>query len=142
MPSFNIRRPSKSSLPQKVIIVEDDAILGLELETTLKEAGIEHVEVCSTTSCTISRLREGTYDAIVLDGQLADSDDGFAIADLVSALGEEDMRIVFQTGSPEDIPEHLLSLGPVLAKPYDPQKLVEALTEKPRASLLAMLRGD
>ncbi|MHA7820061.1 MAG: response regulator [Erythrobacter sp.] len=141
MSAFTLRRSTKPSRPRRVIVVEDDAVHGLMIEKTLHDSGIEHVEVCPSTACTLPKLKSGSYDAIVLDGHLADTNEGWAIAELVRAMGEGQTRIVFQTGSPEEIPEHIRRLGPVLTKPYHPRDLVAALEQKPRAGLIAMLRG-
>ncbi|MFU7527562.1 response regulator transcription factor [Qipengyuania sp. ASV99] len=130
----------KRSLPAKVIVVEDDPVLGLSIEQTLIDNGFANVTICPTASCTLGKLRSGSYDAVVLDVHLADSDEGWGIAELVNALGDDNVRIVFQTGSPDDIPAHIRQLGPVLTKPYDPQELVAALRQRPRAGLLALLR--
>lgn len=131
---------SRIQTPRTVIVVEDDAVLGLNIEQALKDAGISEVTICASAACTLDRLRNGSFDAMVLDVHLADSNEGWEIAELVNALGVSNTRIVFQTGSPEAIPPHIRQLGPVLTKPYDPQDLVEALKKKPKAGLLALLR--
>ena len=141
MPSFTLGRSRKSTRPRNVIVVEDDAVLGLAIEQALSESGIASVSICPSTACTLDRLREGSYDAIVLDVHLADSNEGWEIAELVTALGEEETRIVFQTDSPEAIPEHVRQLGPILTKPCDPDQLIAALSEQPRPGLLKILRG-
>jgi len=139
MSSIALRKTQKSALPQKVIVVEDDAVLGLTIEQTLIDGGIGEVTVCSTAACTLSKLRAGSYDAVVLDVHLADSDEGWEIAELVRAMGDKEVRIVFQTGTPEEIPADIRQLGSVLAKPYDPQDLLDALRQKPVAGLLSLL---
>jgi CheY-like chemotaxis protein len=140
MVSLPFRKPLSPALPRRVIVVEDDAVLGLSIVETLTRSGIAEVEVCPSAACTLSKLRRGSFDAMVLDGHLADSHEGWRIAELVEVLGDNSTRIVFQTGSPEAIPERLRQLGPVLVKPYPPQALVEALTEKPRPGLIELLR--
>jgi len=125
---------------RRVMIVEDDAVLGLTIEQTLLDAGFAEVSICPSTACTIGKLREGSFDAMVLDVHLADSDEGWEVAELVEALGTRNTRIVFQTGSPEEIPARIRKLGPVLTKPYDPADLIAALDEKPRSGLLALLK--
>lgn len=142
MPAFSFRRPAKSAQLRRVIVVEDDAVQGLLIERTLRDAGIEHVEVCPSTACTLPKLETGTFDAIVLDAHIADTNEGWAIAELVRAMGDGETRIVFQTGSPDEIPEHIKRLGPVLTKPYEPRELIEALAQKQRAGLMALLRRD
>jgi len=124
----------------RVLVVEDDAVLGLTIEQSLTRDGFATVSICSSAQCSLARLREETFDAVVLDVHLADSNDGWEIAELVDALGSEDVKIVFQTGAPGDIPDHIRELGPVLTKPYDPEILRATLTQKPRAGLLAALR--
>jgi CheY-like chemotaxis protein len=134
----------KSGLPEKVIVVEDDAVLGLAIEQILIDHGVLEVTLCPTAACTLAKLRSGSYDAIVLDLHLADSDNGWEIAELIDAVGGNATRIVFQTGSPGEIPARIRDLGPVLTKPYDPIELVKALMQKPRAGLpglLGRLRG-
>lgn len=131
---------STNQPPRSVIVVEDDAVLGLTIEQALKDAGFGEVTICASASCTLAKLRNGSFDAMVLDVHLADSNEGWEIAELISALGDTATRIVFQTGSPEVIPPDIRRLGPVLTKPYDPQDLVAALKEKPKAGLLTLLR--
>ena len=124
----------------RVLLVEDDAILALSMEDALREAGAEDVIVCSTSAQALAALRERKPDCMVLDVHLADRDDGWAIAELVNSVGPHPPRIVFSTGAPDDIPEEIAELGPVLVKPYDPADLVALLREPPRQGLLARLR--
>ena len=124
----------------RVMVVEDDAVLGLTIEEALTRDNFAEVTVCSTAACALVKLREETYDAVVLDVHLADDHEGWEIAELVAALGSRDSLIVFQTCSPRDIPARVAELGPVLEKPYDPAALIEALKDKTRAGLLARLR--
>jgi len=73
---------------------------------------------------------------------LADRGDGWAIAELVRALGAEAPKVIFATGSPDEIPQDIAELGPVLAKPYDFARLVELVRPEPRPSLFSRLRRD
>jgi CheY-like chemotaxis protein len=124
----------------RVLVVEDDAILALATEDALREAGAVDVTICSTTAEALAALREHKPDAMVLDVHLADRDDGWAIAELVSEVGPHPPRIVFSTGAPDDIPDEIAELGPVLEKPYDSAQLIALLRKPPRESLLARLR--
>jgi len=126
--------------PISVLVVEDDPVLGLTIEDALTHDNFARVSICSSAECSLARLRSEKFDAVVLDVHLADSDDGWEIAELIDALGSEDVRIVFQTGAPGDIPDHIRELGPVLAKPYDPEDLRAALKPKSRRRLLPGLR--
>ena len=125
---------------RRVLVVEDDPVLGMATEDTLREGGVEHVDVCPTTEGALEVLRTTRPDAIILDVHLSDRDDGWAIAELVETLGENSPRIVFSTGAPQDIPPEIAELGSVLAKPYAPEKLLAALREPGRRGLLSRLR--
>ncbi|GAA4043847.1 hypothetical protein GCM10022213_13170 [Parerythrobacter jejuensis] len=121
-------------------MVEDDAVLALSLEAALLDAGANQVDIVSNTAAALKALCKGRPDTLVLDVHLADRDDGWAIAELVETVGTNQPRIIFQTGSPQDIPDAIARLGKVLVKPYDPQELI-ALAEAPaKPGFLARLR--
>lgn len=124
-----------------VLLVEDDALIAVALEASLLEAGAKSVTICTTTAEALAALRDHKPDAMVLDVHLADRDDGWAIAELVNSVGPKPPRIVFSTGAPQDIPEEIAELGPVLEKPYDHRELITALRRPPRAGLLTRIKG-
>ena len=126
---------------RRVLVVEDDPVLGMATEDTLRDGGVEHVDICPTTEGALEVLKSEMPDAIILDVHLSDRDDGWAIAELVESLGEHSPRIVFSTGAPQDIPPHIAELGSVLTKPYAPEALLAALREPGRRGLLSRLRG-
>lgn len=123
-----------------ILVVEDDAVLALAMEAALLDAGARQVELCRTTDAALEALRRGKPDVLVLDVQLADRDDGWAIAELVDGVGPKPPRIVFSTGAPDRIPPQIAELGQVLAKPYAPADLVRAVQAPRRRGLLARLR--
>lgn len=137
------KQPSKSErvVPARVLVVEDDPVLALALEAALLDLGVAYIELCATTEEALQALRSDRPDAIVLDVHLADRDDGWAVAELVDGIGPNPPRIIFSTGSPQDIPEAIAQLGDILEKPYEPQELARLLTEPKPAGLLTRLRG-
>jgi CheY-like chemotaxis protein len=137
-----VKKPKSSQkLPGHVLVVEDDAIIGLTIEQALLDGGVGKVEICPTTDEALAALRRKQPDAIVLDVHLADRDDGWAIAELVRDLGPGSPRIIFSTGMPRDIPEEIAELGCVLEKPYEPEVLVTLLAEPRRKGIISRLRG-
>ena len=125
----------------RVLVVEDDPILATAIQAALEDAGASKVVVCPSIASTMDALEQGAPDAIVLDVHLADRDDGWAVAELVELLGPKRPRIVFSTGSPEEIPPGIAEMGPIFEKPYNPAELVEALTDSGKSGFFARLRG-
>ena len=123
-----------------VLLVEDDALIALAIEQSLLDGGAREVTICSTTAEALAALRDTNPGGLVLDVHLADRDDGWALAELVNSVGPKPPRIVFSTGAPQDIPDEIAELGPVLEKPYDPAQLIAALAEPPRPGLLGRIR--
>lgn len=132
---------STNALPSRVLVVEDDAVLGLTIEQALLDAGVTDVEICPTTDEALAALRREQPDAIILDVHLADRDDGWAIAELIRTLGPDSPKIVFSTAAPHDIPKDIAEMGCVLTKPYASETLVEVLREPEPRGIFARLRG-
>ncbi|RIV88266.1 response regulator [Aurantiacibacter xanthus] len=115
----------------------------MALEDALLRAGAGKVTICVSVEQTMRELEnELRPDAIVLDVHLADRDDGWALAELVTMLGPKPPRIAFSTGSPEAIPANVAALGPVFVKPYDPDDLVAVLVEERKSGLFTLLRRN
>jgi len=136
----NNGKPARNSLG-RALIVEDDALLAMSLEDALREGGAEEVVVCGSIAEAMTELERLKPHILILDVFLADRDDGWAMAELVTELSPRPPAIVFSTGAPEKIPAKVAELGAVLAKPYDPAALIAALAEHRRKpGLLNRLR--
>jgi CheY-like chemotaxis protein len=137
------RTPRKSRTPRlgRVLVVEDDPVLSLALDDALRDAGASEVVVCPSIASTMDALEAGEAHAVVIDVHLADRDDGWALAELIDQLGPRKPRIVFSTGSPEDIPPEIAEMGMVFEKPYDPAQLAQELAAGTSGGLFARLRN-
>lgn len=125
----------------RVLIVEDDPVLALSLEDALREGGASDVVICPSIAATIAELERERPDALVIDVHLADRDDGWALVELVDMLGTRRPRIVFSTGTPQDIPPKIAEAGAVFEKPYDPAALVAALSGEEERGFFSRLRS-
>jgi CheY-like chemotaxis protein len=126
----------------RILVVEDDPVLSLALDDALREVGASEVVICPSLASTIEALEEGDASAVIIDVHLADRDDGWALAELVDQLGPKRPRIVFSTGTPEDIPPEIAEMGVVFEKPYDPAELARELASgEERRGLFSRLRG-
>ena len=125
----------------RALIVEDDPLLAMSLEDALMAGGAEAVVVCDSVAGAMEELERLKPDILILDVQLADRDDGWAMAELVTTLSPRPPAIIFSTGAPERIPDHVAQLGAVLAKPYDPAALIAVLAGlRRKPGLLGRLR--
>jgi DNA-binding response OmpR family regulator len=125
----------------RALIVEDDPFLAMNLEDALMSGGAEEVVVCDTVAAAMAELVKLKPDILILDVHLADRDDGWAMAELVTTLSPRPPAIIFSTGAPERIPDHVAQLGAILAKPYDPATLIATLADlRRKPGLLDRLR--
>lgn len=138
MSGAKLRKPKKNPLG-RVLLVEDDAVLAMALQDALRDGGADEVVVCATMAATMAQLEKARPDAMIIDVHLADRDDGWALAELVSMLGPRQPRIAFSTGSPDAIPPQVKAMGPVFEKPYDPAQLVEVLLAGNRTGLFSRI---
>lgn len=128
----------------RVLLVEDEALIALELEDALLNGGASEVLRCASIAETMRELDGNPPDVVILDVHLTDGNDGWALAELIDQLGARRPQIVFATGTPEEIPPEIAEMGLVFAKPYNPATLVAALRDgsaKRTGGLLGRLRG-
>lgn len=116
----------RGRIPQRILVVEDDPVLALDLEMAFFDAGAAEVITASRARTALQELADRPPHLLVLDLSLNDSDEGFGIAEIALQLFNPPPRIIFSTGSPDRIPPHLAKIGQVFAKPYDTTLLVAA----------------
>lgn len=107
-----------------VLVVEDEFLLLIELETVLREAGVESVHACRTLGEATSMLDSCAVSAAILDVRIGRD----SIAPVAQELAERRTPFVFYTGQTvrdpviRQWPDH-----PVLSKPTPPQRVLGAL---------------
>lgn len=107
---------------RNILIVEDDLLIAMDLEQTLNDAGCIVVGFVPSVARAMAKIDNNRIDAALLDVTLG-GEMVFAIADRLSADG---IPFVFITGKPQSVPEHY-GTHPVIAKPYSPPAVLEAL---------------
>jgi DNA-binding response OmpR family regulator len=105
-----------SSTRRRILIVEDQAILGMELEFVLEQGGHDVVGVAIDAREALSLAVETRPDLAVVDLNLKDGLTGVSVAQKVSA--ELGVTVLFATAEPELIPEQFAGAYGVLVKPY------------------------
>src|SRR5262245_41669213 len=113
-----------ASSGHRVLIVEDDALIGLELEAVLQGAGMEVVGPAHTVDAALASAAAGKPDAAILDVNLG-GEKAFPVAD---ALAGANVPFLFLTGhSATELPKRHRN-RPILAKPCRPSDLVRAVS--------------
>jgi CheY-like chemotaxis protein len=115
-------RSSRPSPPSRILIVEDDLLVGLIIEEMCREAGCRVARVAHTVSMARAKLAKGDFDAVLLDLSMGDAHN-LQIADCLLAKGTP---FAFVTGYDYLVePRH--EKVPLLLKPFTPMQLMELL---------------
>ena len=105
------------------LIIEDEMILAVELESMLKDLGHQVVGIASRLDEAVEMATATDFDIAILDLNLAGEMSG-PLADLLVELGKP---FVISTGYGKDELDPRYVGRPVLSKPYDEQTLVHVL---------------
>jgi CheY-like chemotaxis protein len=111
--------------PLKILVVEDEALLAMELETIIEECG--HEVAGWATSLTEARrlLEHAKPDVALVDIHLADGPTGVDVAEFIR--GNNLAEVVFLTANPKRIPETFDGALGVISKPYTINGITAAL---------------
>lgn len=111
--------------PLRVLIVEDEALLAMELEMLVEQSG--HIPVgWATTSKEAFELAEKVdADVAFVDIHLADGVTGLDVAEYIKE--SKGATVVFLTANPKRVPPDFAGAVGVISKPYSVQGLQAAL---------------
>ena len=120
---------AKANMPLRgvcVLIVEDDALLLMELESILQDAGAEIVACCRNVKDGLTALEQKPLAAAILDVRIGQE----TIAPLARQLVNRRTPFLFYTGQVENDPalaewsDHM-----VLSKPARPAAIIAAVSQ-------------
>lgn len=124
------QRTSESAIPAlhgaRILIVEDDAILLMDLEITLREAGADIVRACRTVEDALAAVSKQAFSIAVLDVRLR----GETIAPVARLLCKHGTPFVFYTGQVGK--DAALAEWPgsrIVAKPAPERTIIAAVAE-------------
>ena len=123
------RREMADAVSGSVMIIEDEAIIAMDLESIISEMGHRVTGVASTRAEAVALGTADAPDLILADIQLADNSSGIdAVNDLLGQLG--DRPVIFITAFPERLltgdkhePAFLIS------KPYAEEQVISAVSQ-------------
>lgn len=111
--------------PLRILIVEDEFLIALELESLLQDAGHHVVGIAASSEEAIALGRERAPDLAFVDIHLADGLTGIDVARHLS--DEHHVTVLFMTANAKRIPDDFAGARGVIAKPYTERGVREAL---------------
>jgi CheY-like chemotaxis protein len=114
---------SRESL--RVLVVEDEILIALELESLLQEAGHEVVGLATSSADALALAAKQQPDLAFVDIHLADGPTGVSVArHLAQELG---VTVLFMTANAKRIPEDFAGAKGVISKPYTERGVRQAI---------------
>ena len=114
-----------------VLVVEDDALLAYALAGNLKDFGYRVIGPAANLVAANRLLADNKVDVACLDVRLGESETSVPIAHSLAALG---IPFLFLTAYPVAYLPIDMRDRPKLDKPFDPQVLVDRLSELVQAA--------
>jgi CheY-like chemotaxis protein len=122
-------REMEDSITGKIMVIEDEAIIALDLQTIIAEMGHGVTGVAATHKDAVRLAKLERPDLILSDIQLADGSSGIdAVNDILTAA--RDIPVIFVTAFPERLltgerPEPAF----VITKPYSEEQIRSAISQ-------------
>jgi len=109
--------------PLKILVVDDESIVGRRLKPALEKSGYE-VEVCESGRNAIARVDEKTFDIVVTDVRM-DEIDGLQVLEHVLARSGHTKVIIMTGYATVELAREALIKGAFdfIAKPFKPDDL-------------------
>jgi DNA-binding response OmpR family regulator len=121
--------PGRPLVHKRVLVVEDEFLLGLSLLEDLADAGADVVGPVSTLAEALEVVMSDAFDLALLDINIR-GEMSFPVAD---ALLARNVPLIFLTGYDADVIPERLRRWPRIGKPYDPRELASTLALFARA---------
>lgn len=113
----------------RVMIIEDEAIIAMDLETIVTDMGHRVTGVARTRDAAIKLAQQEKPDLILSDIQLADNSSGIDAVNAILAA-EADIPVIFITAFPERL---LTGEGPepafLISKPFTEDQVRSAVSQ-------------
>ena len=108
---------------RRVLVVEDEMMVLLNIESMLADLGCEAISVAATVEAALALVIAERFDCAMLDVNLG----GQTSHPIADALVARSIPFVFSTGYSEDRIAVRFGDRPVLKKPYSDEELAAAL---------------
>ncbi len=117
--------PRANTLPERVLVVEDNMIIALSTEDSLADLGVAQIDLQSTVAGTLAAIAENPPDFAIIDYNLGTE----SSLTITKELAERKIDFVLATGYSE-MGEQLEGLGAsgMMQKPYGTEEIAAALS--------------
>ena len=112
--------------PLRILVVEDEALILMQIEMMLEEAGHCVVGTAMTAREAIALVHETRPELVLIDLRLGDGSSGLDVAQAVRDLGG--ITAAFMTANAQTLSEDMAGATAVIAKPFTGTVLEESLT--------------
>jgi CheY-like chemotaxis protein len=112
--------------PLRVLIVEDEALLAMDMESMVEDSGHEIVAEAASLHDVEALRDEVRPDLAFVDIQLARGTNGLDVCRHIRARWHETF-IIFVTANPAKIPDDFCGAHGVIAKPFSRNGLMSAM---------------
>jgi DNA-binding response OmpR family regulator len=107
----------------RIMVVEDEFLLALRIETILSRAGIEVVGPAGTVEEGLKLAAESPLDGAVLDVNLH----GQRVDSVASVLAQRNVPFLFVTGHGREVLPQAFRDAVMISKPFNDGELLEAV---------------
>jgi PAS domain S-box-containing protein len=118
---------------KRILLVEDEPLIGLEVEAVLVSAGCEIIGPAATIERAKHLIKEASFDAALVDANLG----GHQVDEVAAALTQKGIPFAFATGYGRNALPLPFRDADVLAKPFNPDQVGATVRR-----LLARARND
>ena len=109
----------------RILIIEDEALVAMELRFVLEDLGHEVLGVAATAKAALDLVRENDVDLALVDIHLSDGPTGI---NLGRELGQEmGVSVLFMTANPGMVRDGVAGTIGVLSKPTDEHAVQRAV---------------
>jgi PAS domain S-box-containing protein len=130
--------PLKKVDKPRVLVVEDEALVGIMIQECMTELGFEIVGPVCSASDALQAAKDGDFDAAILDINLGDG----MVYQVAEILSRRHVPFVFVTGYDADSVDSRFREIQVLQKPVEREMLQKLFARATDRSLAGLARDD
>ncbi|MEA1072849.1 response regulator [Sphingomonas sp. LY160] len=116
----------RSIYPMRVLIVEDEALLAMDIEAIVQDCGHHVMAEAASLREVVNLPSEPSPNLAFVDIQLAEGSSGLDVSKLIQERWN-DTVIIFVTANPKKIPDDFAGAHGVIPKPFSENGLVSAM---------------